>query len=131
MLLKLTPGCHFPFVLVSFKSNLSNYKITVITKVKSIFQINTVPNWAAVQYNTRGQFHHHFTHVFFIQKFLDKTFLCFKYGLNFFWRKEIGANALIKCWRNWPQGRRCGNKPLVISKRVVVHNEDESNDITV
>ncbi len=23
---------------------------------------------------------------------------------NFFWHKDIGANALIKCWWNWPHG---------------------------
>ncbi len=29
-----------------------------------------------------------------------RAFLCLKYRLNFF-----GANALIKCWWNWPQTR--------------------------
>ncbi len=26
-----------------------------------------------------------------------------EYRLNFFWQKDIGANAIIKCWWNWPQ----------------------------
>ncbi len=38
----------------------------------------------------RSQFPKHFTHGFFVQMFCTKIFL----------RKEIGANVLIKCWRN-------------------------------
>jgi hypothetical protein len=57
------------------------------------------------------QFHQHFTHAFFVQKFCAKHFCTYILGLNFFWRKNIGANALIKCWWNWPQEVRLAKIP--------------------
>ncbi len=51
----------------------------------------------------RIQFHQHFTRGFFVRKFCAKLFCTYILGLNFFWRKNIGANAHIKCWWNWPK----------------------------
>ncbi len=48
------------------------------------------------------QFHQHFTRVFFVQKFCAKFFCTYILGLIFFRRKNISANAHIKCWWNWP-----------------------------
>jgi hypothetical protein len=39
------------------------------------------------------QFHQHFTRGFFVQKFCTKLFCTYILGLNFFWPKNIGANA--------------------------------------
>ncbi len=47
------------------------------------------------------QFQQHFTCSFFIRKFRGKLFCAYILGLNFFWRKNFGANVLIKCWWNW------------------------------
>ncbi len=41
--------------------------------------------------------------AFFVQTFCPYLFCTDILGLNFFWRKNNGANALIKCWWNWPQ----------------------------
>ncbi len=66
-------------------------------------------------------FHKIFNMVIFVQQLLGANFTnilraafsyesfvcCFLYlGFRFelLWRKNIGANALIKCWWNWPQG---------------------------
>ncbi len=46
---------------------------------------------------SRGQFRQHFTRGVLVQKVLRKAFLFLRHRLNFFWRKEISANALIKC----------------------------------
>jgi hypothetical protein len=39
---------------------------------------------------------------FVIQKFRAKLFSTYILGLNILWPKNIGANALIKCWQNHP-----------------------------
>ncbi len=52
--------------------------------------------------NSWCQFHQHFMHTFFVQKFFTKLFYTYILGLNFFWRKNIGTNALKKCWWNLP-----------------------------
>jgi hypothetical protein len=51
----------------------------------------------------RCQFHQYFTLGFFVRKFCAKLFWTWILGLNFFWRKNIRANAHIKCWWNLPQ----------------------------
>ncbi len=63
------------------------------------------PEWPVKQswMTNRCQSHQHFTRNFFIRKFCPKLFCTYILGLNFFWRKNICANALIKCWWNWPQ----------------------------
>ncbi len=44
-----------------------------------------------------------------VQKFGAKLFCTYILGLNFFWRQNIGAIALIKCWRNWLKIARSTN----------------------
>ncbi len=39
----------------------------------------------------------------FLRKFCVKLFCTYILVLNFFWRKNIIANLLIKCWSNWPK----------------------------
>jgi hypothetical protein len=53
------------------------------------------------------QFHQHYTRAFFIRKFYAKIFGTYILGLSFFWCKNIGANALLKCWWNWHEEERC------------------------
>ncbi len=38
----------------------------------------------------------------FCMNFLRKAFLYLNFRFELFWFKNIGANALIKCCRNWP-----------------------------
>ncbi len=44
--------------------------------------------------------------TFFARLFRTKVsleaFLCLHFRFELFWRKNIGANVLIKCWWNWP-----------------------------
>ncbi len=56
--------------------------------------------------STRFQFYQHFKHIFFVRKFCAKLFLhlhfkCFRFVL--FGRENIGVNALINFFWNWPQ----------------------------
>ncbi len=44
-----------------------------------------------------------YSQLFLVQKFSSKLFCTNIWGSNFFWLKNIGANALINCWWNWPQ----------------------------
>jgi hypothetical protein len=44
--------------------------------------------------------------AFSYESFHTKLLCAYILGLNFICRKNIGANALIKCWRNWPQKER-------------------------
>ncbi len=38
----------------------------------------------------------------FLNESFVQSFCADILGLNFFWRKNNGPNALIKCWWNWP-----------------------------
>ncbi len=48
------------------------------------------------------QFHQHFTCGFFYKSFACSFYVLTFCALTFFWQKNIGANALIKCWWNQP-----------------------------
>ncbi len=44
-----------------------------------------------------------------LAKVLDEAFLYLHFWFELIWHKNIGANALVKCWWNWPHNgqQRC------------------------
>ncbi len=74
---------------------------------KKLFE-KFVPDWHRwsrhkASSSLRCQFHQHFTGCIFVQNVCAKLVCTHILGLNFFRRKNIGANALIKCLWNWRQ----------------------------
>ncbi len=73
-----------------------NFKYLVSEAIFPLLHFKAVDSvWCSV--------HQHFTHGSSYESFAQSFFFCaYILGLNFIWRTNIGANALIKYWWNWP-----------------------------
>ncbi len=63
------------------------------------------------------QFHQHFKRYFFVPKFCAKLFCTSILGLNFFWWKNIGVNALVKLTTGLPELESDSKQTTLLKKK--------------
>jgi hypothetical protein len=73
--------------------------VTARRKKEKAANWTTVASTVVCVLVARAQFHQLFTSSFLCTKVSRKVFLYLHFRFEqFFWRKNIGANALINCW---------------------------------
>ncbi len=92
------------------KSNETNSKLDISTNWKNEIKSNweiLIPFFIPFTFEGSSQAVVNFTNIlhvaFLYETFAQKLFCTWSKGYTFYWRKEVGANALIKCWWNWLQ----------------------------